>query len=375
MSVAVRARRAARPAGRLAVEQRGAASPALKVGVAAISVAAALAVGAVLLAATGEDPVTAYRALVDESLGSPQAFALTLVQTTPLILTGLAAAVAFRMRLWSIGADGQLVAGAILAAGVALKLGETSAIVAIPAALAAGVLGGALWALIPAVTRAYARTDEVVSTLMLNFVALALVDYLIVDSNTFLRDQANLAQPQGALLPDAVLLPLLFEDANIGVLIAIAVAVGVWFLFRFTTWGLGTQIVGDSTWAAAYAGIDARKAIVTVMLLSGALAGLAGAIQVTNVTLALDKAALSPGLGLGYTGIVVAALARLSPLAIVPVAFLMAALLNAGPGLDLVGVNPSVVVILQGLILLLVVAGQFLLSYRVRRRARPVDVA
>jgi len=365
--VAVDTRAASPRRRRFLLEERPAPSVALSAAIAVASVVAALFFGAVLLLVTGEDPLAAYEALIDESLGSPVAVGLTLVQTTPLILTGLAAAVAYRMRLWTIGAEGQLIAGAIVAAGVALKLGETSSVVVISLSFLGGMVGGILWALIPALARAYARTDEVISTLMLNFIALSLVDYLIVDTVSLWRDHTNLSQPSGALLPESVLLPSLFEDANVGILLAVLCAVAMAVFLRKTVWGRDLAVAGDSPKAARYAGIDARRTIVGVMLLSGALAGLAGAVQVTNVTFALDKAALSPGLGIGYAGIVVAALARLDPLAVVPVAFLVAALLNAGPGLDLVGVAPAVVVVLQGLILLMVVGGQFFLSYRIRR--------
>jgi general nucleoside transport system permease protein len=355
----------ARP--RLVVEARALPSRTLRVGVVVGSVVAALIVGAVLLGAYGKDAGSVYRSMLDSSFGSPRALSQTLVRTAPILLTAAAAAVAFRLRIWTIGQDGQLVLGAIAASGFALIVGpDLPGLLLIPLALLAGIAGGALWALGPAVARAYLGTNEVLTTLMLNFIALQLMAYLVIGSSSPWRDKANLATAQGAPLPSQASLPTLFETADIGIAIALAVVVGLAALLRYGRWGYELRVAGDSGEAARYAGIDVARNAALVVCLSGALAGLAGGIQVTGVTLALDPEGVDPGLGLGYTGIVVAALARLGLVASIPVAVLMAALLNAGPALQLSGVSSSLVVVLQGVTLLLVAGSQFLLGYRVR---------
>ena len=305
------------PRRAIVIEPRAFPTATVRALVALGSLAGALAVGALLLLVTGSDPWTAYGTILDSSFGSPAAFSQTLVQTTPLILTALATIVVYRLRLWSIGMDGQLIIGAVCASGVALQFGANApSSVAIVASFTAGVLGGMAWSLIAGVLRAYQRTNEVISTLMLNFIALNLIDYLVVDTASLWRDPLSAGHPQGAPLPDAVLLPLLFDQADLGIVIAVVAAILVWLMLRYSVWGYKASVLGDSEGAAAYAGIDARRVTVAAFALSGALCGLAGAIQVTNVTLSLDKAGLTPGLGLGYTGIVVAMLVRLQPLVV-----------------------------------------------------------
>ncbi len=364
-------RAAARPRRRgFAIEPRAVASLRVRLGVLAASLAGAFLIGALLLAVTGYDPISVYRDVYDASFGSALSFSQTLVQSTPIILTACAAAIAYRVRLYTIGADGQLMIGAVVASGIALKLHGLPGPLLIALALAGGILGGALWAGIAGVGRAWLRVDEVISTLMLNFLALYVISYLIVDTHSMWRDKTNPGQAQGALLTQKVALPHLFDQADVGILIAVGLAVALAATVRWTRWGYELRVIGDSPRAGRYAGMRIGRKILTVFLLSGALAGLAGAIQVTSVTQALDANGLSPGLGYGYTGIVVAAIARLSFLEIVPAGVLMAALLSAGPALELVNVPQSVVFVLQGVVLLLVAAGQFLLSYRVRRVAR-----
>jgi simple sugar transport system permease protein len=355
---------------RFSIEPRTVPTLPLQLAVALGSLVAALLAGALLLAATGSNPLSVYQEIVTASVGTPLAFSQTLVQTTPLLLTGLATVVVFRMRIFSIGADGQLLVGAVLASGAALTLGKhlpQAELIALT--FVAGMLGGALWAGIAGVARAYWHTDEVISTLMLNYIALHLVSYLIIGSHSVWRDPAN-AQPTAHVLPDAAHLPLLFDQADWGVIVALVVAALVWVLLRFTRWGLETDVIGTAPGAARYAGMNVRRTIVSGMCLAGAIAGLAGAIQVVSVTNGLDPAGIDPGIGLGYAGIVVAALARLSPLACVPVAFLLAGLLAAGPPLELIGVPGSIATVLQGFVLLFVAGGQFLLAYRIRVASR-----
>ncbi|HEX5147050.1 MAG TPA: ABC transporter permease [Conexibacter sp.] len=353
-----------------AIEPRWLPSAKLRVSLLAGSLLAALIVGALLLLALGEDPVAVYRSMVDSSFGSSLAFSQTLVGAAPIVLTAASVSVAYRMRLFTIGQDGQLVAGAIAASGLALKLGGgTPRPLMIVLVLLAGIAGGIVWSAGPALARAYLGTNEVLTTLMMNFIALQLMAYLVIGSGSMWRDAANAATAQAAPIPTGAVLPPLFQQADVGILIAVGVVLALALLLRTTRWGYELRVTGDSVEAARYAGIGVARNIALVLLLSGALAGLAGGIQVASVTHALDPAGVDPGLGIGYTGIVVAALARLSLVWSIPVAILMAALLNAGPSLQLIGVPSSLVVVLQGVLLLCVAGSQFLLSYSVKRVA------
>lgn len=363
-------------ARRIVVEPRGRPSVVARIAFPVGAVAGAGVLGAILLGATGHDVGEAYATMVRSAFGSDLAIVRTLISATPLILTAVAAAVAFRMRIWNIGAEGQLYLGAIGASGVALVIGDAvPSALAIVAAILAGVIAGGLWASIAALLRAYVRTDEVISTLMLNFVALHLMNYLIFGSQSLWRDKERLSFPSGAFIPEGTELPQIWLRLHAGFLVALVVAAFVWWLMRSSTWGFDVQVIGDSAPAARYAGMDVARRIVSVMLVSGGIAGLAGALQITGTTYALQPNGLA--IGLGYTGIVVAAVARLDPLAIVPVAILIAGLTNAGSSLQIIQVPNEVVVLLQGLALLFVAAGEFLLFNRVRlvRRAAPEVVA
>ncbi len=358
---------------RIIVEPRGLASLRLTLTVPLLSVLAALIIGGVFLWITGDNPFTVYGHMVDAAFGSARGVSETLISATPLILTGLAAALAFKMLVWNIGAEGQFLLGAIVAAGIAIAMGDAiPAALAIPVVIIAGAVGGALWAAVSAVPRVYLGTNEIITTLMLNFIALNLMNYLIFGSNSPWRDPLVSTFPTGRPIPDAASLPRFFNRLDVGIFIAIAVAMFAWFLVNRTRWGFEVRVVGDSPDTARYAGIEVPRKILGVFLLSGAFAGLAGALFVAGPVGALDPRSLD--LGLGFTGIIVAALARLNALAVIPVAILMGALNNAGPSLQSIGVPPEIVTMLQGAILIFAVGGEFFIANRLRRPELPPDV-
>ncbi|HSF86012.1 MAG TPA: ABC transporter permease [Acidimicrobiia bacterium] len=351
---------------RLIVEPRGLASPLLLVMVPLASVFAALVLGAIFLALTGENPGEVYGKMVDAAFGDGRGISETLISATPLILTGLAAAVAFKMLVWNIGAEGQFLFGAIFAAGAGIWLGDgTPAAIAMPLVIVAGAIGGAFWASFAAVPRVYLGTNEIITTLMLNFIALNFMNYLIFGSNSPWRDPGVSTFPQGRPVPDAARIPEFFNRLDYGIIIAAFIAIAVYVLMDKSRWGFEVRVVGDSAETGRYAGIGVPRKILGVFLLSGALAGLGGSLFVAGPVGALDPRSLD--LGLGFTGIIVAALARLNPLAIVPVAVLMGALNNSGPALQSIGVPPETVTMLQGAILIFAVAGEFFIANRVRR--------
>jgi simple sugar transport system permease protein len=288
----------------------------------------------------------------------------TLTYATPLILTGLAAAIAFRMGVYNIGAEGQLFVGAIVATWIGLTLPpDLPTPIMLAAFLLGGVIGGAAWAGLAAIPKALLGTDEIITTLMLNFIALGLMNYLIFGSMSAWRDPAR-PVPQGRKIPDSAQLPILSGRLHAGVLLAVGAAVVLWLLLRTTTFGFRVRTIGDSRRAARYAGVAVPVVTLVVMGISGGLAGLAGAVEISGVTKSLEPKALATQLG--YTGIVIAAVARLNPIGVVPVAVFIAALATSGSSLQSIGVAAEVVVLLQGLIFLSVTAGEFFVTNRVR---------
>ena len=324
---------------------------------------------AVVLLVTGHAPLPTFRRLFDAAFVADGALTNTLISATPLAFTGLAAAVAFRMRLFNIGAEGQLYFGAIGAAGIALLLAGQSAWLIIPAMIVAGAACGAAWGAIPGVLRAFAHTNEIITSLMLNYVAALVLNYLIFDSLSYWRDTSATGQlfPQGKTLPDAAAWPtftLGSVTVPFGFVVAIVVAAVVWVLYTRTRFGFETQVIGDSPRAARYAGMRTRRKIVAVLCLSGAIAGIGGASQDGDFRHVLDARGLQQA-NYGYTGIVVAALARYNPFATVLVAFLLGGLENAGYTLQGADFPSGLVGMMQGIILFAMLGGELLVRYRV----------
>jgi general nucleoside transport system permease protein len=352
------------PANPFVVTPRARPSAAVRLGVPFGALLVALGLGMVVLLAFGDDPLKAYRTMFESSLQGWRPFTRTLTYATPLILTGLAAAVAFRMKVYNIGAEGQLFVGAIAASGLALALPpDLPRVLMISVVILGGAVAGAIWAQLAAIPKALFGTDEIITTLMLNFVALGLMNYLIQGSRSFWRNPTH-PVPQGKEIPKSAQLPILYERLHAGFLVAVAVAVALWLLVRLTTWGFRLKVIGDSRRAALYAGISVGAMTIGVMAVSGAIAGMAGAIEVSAVTKGLQPKALA--IQLGYTGIIIAAVARLNALGVVPVAVLLAAITVSGSSLQSIGVASELVVLLQGLIFLSVTAGEFFVTNRVR---------
>jgi ABC-type uncharacterized transport system permease subunit len=245
----------------------------------------------------------------------------------------------------------------------------------------AGAAGGAVLGAIPGILRAFFSTNEIITSLMLNYVVALILDYLIFDSHSYLRDtsgfQANVF-PQGKMMPDSgtwstwtlhgLVVPL-------GALVALGVATAVWLLYSRTRFGFEVRVIGDSARAGRYAGMRTRRKILAVMCLSGAIAGLGGASQDGDFRHQLDPRGLTQS-NYGYTGIVVAALARYNPFAVVLIAFLLGGLQNAGYTLQGADFPSGLVGVLQGLILFCALGGELFVRYRVRfeRRRAPAAV-
>jgi ABC-type uncharacterized transport system permease subunit len=334
------------------------------VGIRLASVAAALAVGALFLVITGHDPARAYREMVVGAFGSTFGIEQTLIKAIPLILTGLGVSLAFSMGLWNIGAEGQLAVGAIAASWLALALPPLPAIQMLPGLVVLGLAGGAAWALIPAVLRAVLGFSEIISTLMLNYVALLWVDYLVFGS---WADPTAFSFPYSRRFPEAAAFPAVWGDVHLGLVFALVAAAALAVILSRTRWGYEIRAIGASRAAARYAGMPVKRNILLVMAVSGALAGLAGVGEVAGVIHRIQQG-LSPGYG--YTAIIVAWVAQLNPWAIVATGILFAALLNGGFVIQTTGVPAAIAYMLQALILMFVLASEYML--RRLRRARAV---
>ena len=351
------------------------------------SIAFSFGVMAIILVLTGHDPGATYRRLIDSAFVADGALTSTLTFATPIVFTGLCAAAAFRMQLYNIGGEGQFYFGAIAAVGIALYMGDrgaTSTPLYVLAMALAGALAGAVWAAIPAVLRAFFKTNEIITSLMLNYVAGLVLTYLIIDSHSYWRDTESFEGqtfPLGKVTPDDASWPTSTLDAAggivvpLGFLMAIGVAIVMWIVYWRTRFGFELQVIGDSQPTARYAGMRLRRKILAVMCLSGALAGLGGASFEGDFAHQLEPTGLQSS-AYGYTGIVVAALARYNPLAVVPVGFLLGGLQSAGFSLQGVDFPSGLVGVMQGIILFCALGGELLIRYRVRfgravRRASP----
>jgi simple sugar transport system permease protein len=286
------------------------------------AIAAALAFNALLILWAGEGVLEAYRLLFLGAFGSWFTVSETLARATPLMLTGLAAAVAFRAKFWHIGGEGQFYCGALAATWLGTGMIVLPPALMIPLLFVAGALAGGLALLVAVFLKTKLKVDEIVTTLLLNFVILLLVNYLVEGP---WKDPMSLGWPQAAPIIDEGLLPPLAAKSrlHLGLLVALAMAVVVWLVMRFTVWGYEIRAVGQNPQAAAFSGISINATVLRVALISGGLAGMAGVGEVAGLKgyLTLD---LSPGFG--YAGIAVAMLAALHPLGVVASALFLAAI-------------------------------------------------
>lgn len=341
-----------------------------------ISLLLALIFGAVLLALAGANPWRTYVAMFEGAFGSGYVWTETLVKATPLILTGLSVAIAFRMLFWNIGAEGQLVMGGIAASAVALFLPQQlpwlpqTPWLWIPLMIVAAVLAGAVWGLVPALLKAYLKVNEIITTLMFNYIAILWYQFLFT---TAWKDPEGFGFPGSALIPEITRLPRLSGRLHAGLIIALIAAAVIWVIMEKTRRGYEIRLIGENPDAASYAGVSIINNIIIVMLLSGGLAGIAGVAEISGISYRLQHGLAE---GYGFTGIIIAWLARLNPWAIILVSVLMAGLLVGGDQIQItMGLPASVSLVLQGLILLFVLGGEIFSRYRLRviRPTQPED--
>lgn len=321
-----------------------------------LSVLLAFLVSAMIIVLVGSDPVSAFQAMLAGAFGSQTALATTAVRMTPILFTGLAVAVSFRAGVFNVGAEGQLYLGAAFAGVVALAPLGLPAIIHIPLALIGGFLGGALWALVPGYLRAYRGVSEVVTTLMLNFVAIQLVSWL-VDPLVGPIGERGAAYAQSELIQSGAKLPILLKGTSLhaGLLFGIGLAVLLWVLIGYTRTGFRIRMLGANPVAARFAGVHSARELMRVMLLSGGIAGLAGAVEVIGLRYRVYDH-FSPGYG--YDGIAVALLANSNPLGVLISSGFFAALrAGANSMQQATGIETSVVLVIQALTILFLILG------------------
>jgi simple sugar transport system permease protein len=344
------------------LERRTSVPISFNAAVTVISIFAALALGGILMAFMGVNPLTAYFEILRGSLGSGYGFSETMVKAIPITLTGLACVFAFQAAIWNVGAEGQLIMGALAAAAVVRYFPNAGSFLALLLMFVCSVIAGGLWGAIPGFLKGKWNVNEIIATLMLNYVALHLMDLLLYGA---WKDPMGMGFPMTPEFPSSARLWLLGGTRlHGGLLIAVVLSVVTWFLIRYTQWGFEIRVIGENRRAAKYAGINVIKNIFLVMFISGAIAGLCGMSEVAGL-----HGRLSRGfpVGYGFTGVIVAWLAALNALIVPFVAFLMGMLLVGGDTLQVVMNLPlSSVQTLQGLILFCVLGGEIFRNYRLR---------
>jgi general nucleoside transport system permease protein len=331
-----------------------------------------IVLGGVLMLAFGANPVTGYHALLAGAFAGTYALTSTAVKAVPLLLVGVGICIAFRANMLNIGGEGQIAMGGLAAAATALALPGLPAIILVPVVLLAGAAAGGIWGAIPGAFKAYFNVNEILSTIMLNLVAVQFMNYLLSGPMV-----AHSGYAVGGLIPQTQLMPrnswlptlIAGTQLHLGVLIAVLLAVAVYVLLWHTSLGFRIRAVGLSREASRYAGMSVKSTMTLAMTLAGALSGVAGAMLVIG---SLSHRMVTDGTLTGFTGnagfngIVVALFAGLNPLWTILTAFLFGGLLVGGTSMQVVtGVPSDLVTALNGLIVVLVVSVEYL-----RRRAR-----
>jgi simple sugar transport system permease protein len=329
-------------------------------------VVVAMVVAGIVLQLTGRSAWSLLVDSIDSTLGDRTGLEETAVLATPILMTALAVFVPYRMSLWNIGVEGQFYMGAWAATGIGIHLDAPDPLLVLLMA-AAGTVAGAAWILVPALARAYWGVNEIITTLLLNFVAIQWVFWFSLD--IWRDEEAAVVQ---ATPPVNARLPALFgsDVLHVGFLVPLVIAAVLFYVFRFTRWGYEVHIIGGNPRAAAFAGIDVRRRIVVVMLVSGGIAGLAGAIHLMGATGRLQGTISNQ---YGLSGFIVAALAGASVVGLVLGGLFVAGLLHSGLALQAGGFSVYIVIALYGLALLGIANAEAMSRFRVVRDPPPRD--
>jgi len=353
---------------RISIEPRMKVPRWLPVALSVGAVTLGLIVGAIVLRLAGEpDPLKAYATIASALFGSWGGISDVLVQATPLILVGLSCSVAFSMKLWNIGAEGQFFIGAFAASAIVLTPvlpAEAPRWLMIPVMMLAGFVGGALWGFVPGFLKAKFNVNEVITTLMMNYIAIEWNNFFIFGVWSEGGFQMSPRFPRSAWLPRLAdyardIPEFAGLTLHLGLLFGPIAAVIVWFILYRSKWGYEIRLTGDNRNAARYAGINIARNTILVLMFSGGLAGLAGMAQIGGVVRRL-QGAISPGYG--FTGIIIAWLSRLNPIIVIVVSIFFGALLLAGREMG----RSDISMLIQGIILFALIGSEFFVRNRVR---------
>ncbi len=347
---------------KLKFEPRIHSSKAFEMGVMLASFLMALLLFALFMFINGKNPLNAYKVMFWWAFANSVGLQGTFIKFVPLATIGLGLIIAFRMKLWNIGGEGQFYLGAMASTLLALFwFPKAPAVILIPLITVGGFLAGAFWGAIPGALRAYLGADEIVVTLMLNYIGILWADYLVYGP---WKDPHGFNFPMTAIFPKSAWLPCLWGKVHTGIFFPVVLAFLLKFLLERTKWGFEIRVIGDNQDAARYAGMDVRKNMIFAMSLSGGLAGVAGAVYMMGVQHRLQHAF---SVGYGYTAIIVAWLARLDPIATVVVAFLMGGIFVGCEILQIVMKMPiSVSYIFQGILFACVLVGEVIIRYKIK---------
>ena len=348
------------------IEPRNSPSKIFVLGMPVLSAILALLLAAIPLKFAGAPLAESYFQLFNGVFGSTFAFSEMLTRATPLIFTGLAVTLAFRARLWNIGAEGQLYLGALAAVAVGTGVIDAPAFILIPVIILAGCCAGAAGMAIPAALKTRFGADEVVTTLLLNFIIIIFVQYMLEGA---LKDPMGLGWPQSSPILDQGMLPQLMDRMRVhsGLIIALTCSVVAHFMLVRSIWGFKLRAVGQNGSAARHSGIKVNRTLLTVALVSGAMAGMAGVSEVAGLKGYLTSD-LSPGFG--YTGIVVAMLAGLSPVGVVVSAVFIASVFVGADSMSrAMGVSSYLADLVVSTALLCVLMGGFLSHFKLVRNS------
>ena len=338
-----------------------------------IATLGALFVGAIMLLLLGANPIQGYAALVEGAFGSPNALADTAVKATPLLLVGLGICIAFRSGVINIGGEGQMILGGLSATAFGLAFPDLPGVVFIPLALMSGFIAGGVWGGIPGYLKARFNVNEILSTIMMNAIAVQIMNMLLRGPMIDTTQKGAARIPQTARLPAAYDLPRLVPTRlHLGFLIAIILAFVVYFFLWRTTTGYRIRAVGLNPHASRYSGIRVNRYIVLSLLLSGAFSGLAGAVQVYGVSHSMFTDGTAAGFtgSAGFNGIVAALFGQLHPIGTIPASFLFGALLVGANKMQRVTQVPgALITALNGLVVVFVVSSEIFRRRNARRRA------
>lgn len=345
------------------LEPRGEASRAMVYQSPIIAVVLTLVAGMVMFRILGTDPFQAVHAFFIQPISSLDGVAELLVKATPLVLIGIGLSLGFQANVWNIGAEGQLTLGALFGGGLALAFFDVDSVFLLPAMLVAGIIGGMAWAAIPAFLKTRFNTNEILTSLMLVYVALLLLSYLIHGP---WKDPDGFNFPESRLFHDSAVLPIILEGTrlNVGWPIALFVAVLAWILIVKHIIGFQIRVIGMAPAAASFAGFRQKRLIWLTLLISGGAAGLAGVLEVAG-PIGQIVPVISPGYG--FTAIIVAFLGRLHPIGVVLAGILMALTYLGGDSAQITMNLPNAVTgVFQGMLLFFLLASDVLIRYRIK---------